>query len=289
MALNGDMIIKMFGGEEMKHEHRSKSADGELRLCYGGWDRDLEPGIRYGPVIRDTYIVECCTGGYGSVIINGTEFAVKGGDCYFLLPGDTVIHTAAMSEPRRGVFCSLEGLQIGTWLAKAGISSSAPFAPQSSFPPLTQVVEKLVTMAEDADPGAQLRQRGCIYELFGLLLSFTGAKEEKSDPMRKVFRLIETRYHDPLTVNDLAREAGLERCYFSTTFKASTGLSPYQYLCRFRIRKACALMEHTLCDVTTASVSVGIPPENFSRMFKKWMGITPAAFRKAVVSRGRTS
>ena len=283
------MIIKMLGGEIMKHEHKSKSADGELRYCYGGWDRDLEPGIRYGPVIRDTYIVECCTGGYGSVIINGVEFPVKGGDCYFLLPGDTVIHTAAMTEPRRGVFCSLEGLQIGSWLAKAGITSYAPFAPESAVQALTELVEKLVRMSEDTDAGAVLRQRGCIYEIFGLLLHYTGAAGEKSDPMQKVFRLIENRYYEPISVSDMADEAGLERCYFSTTFKTVTGLSPYQYLCRFRIRKACALMEHTLCDVTTAAALVGIPPENFARLFRKWMGVKSAAYRKAVSARIGTS
>ena len=31
-------------------------------------------GPVYGPVIRDVYLFECCTGGRGSVIINGQEF-----------------------------------------------------------------------------------------------------------------------------------------------------------------------------------------------------------------------
>ena len=37
------------------------------------------------------------------------------------------------------------------------------------------------------------------------------------------------------------------------------------------------------------AASVGIPPENFARLFRKWMGVTPAAYRKAVSARAGTS
>ena len=47
-------------------------------------------GSVYGPVTREVYLLECCTHGEGSVIINGTRFPVKPGDCYVLLPGDKV-------------------------------------------------------------------------------------------------------------------------------------------------------------------------------------------------------
>ena len=263
----------------MIHEMKSNRREEALRLCYGGWDRDLEPGIRYGPVIRDTYIIECCTGGYGSVIINGTEFPVKGGDCYILLPGDTVIHTADTVEPRRGVFCSIDGLRAGSYLADAGITSRTPFAPKEAFAAITELVEKLVQMKDETDAGAGLRKLACMYEIFGTLLYFSGAAPEKSDVIRKAINMMENCYHEPLTVEGIASEVGLERCYFSTLFKSQTGMSPYQYLTQMRIQKACVLMDHTHCSVTTAAASVGIPPENFSRLFKKWMKVTPASYR----------
>ena len=269
----------MLGGDLVIREIKSNRREEDLHLCYGGWDRDLDPGIRYGPVIRDTYIIECCTGGYGSVIINGTEFPVKGGDCYILLPGDTVIHTADTVEPRRGVFCSIDGLRAGRYLADAGITSRTPFAPKEAFSSITELVEKLVLMKDATDAGAGLRRLACMYEIFGTLLYYSGAAPEKSDVIRKSINIMENCYHEPLTVERIASEVGLERCYFSTLFKSQTGMSPYQYLTQLRIQKACVLMDHTHCSVAAASASVGIPPENFSRLFKKWMKVTPASYR----------
>ena len=91
---------------------------------------------------------------------------------------------------------------------------------------------------------------------------------------------MEASYDQPLTVQDLAKEAGLERCWFSTVFKERTGLSPYDYLSRLRIRKACELMDRTHHPLSVVASAVGIDPENFARVFKKYMGLTPSAYGK---------
>lgn len=265
----------------MHFESKSKEQKEELIFCYGGWDRDLEPGVQYGPVIRDVYVIECCTAGFGSAIINGREFPVGPGDCYFLLPGDTVIHTADRVQPRSGVFCYVEGLRVGSYLSQAGITSENPYAPKEAFGPICELVEELVQRQDEADPGGRLRQVGCLYQLFGELLRHCKAEPDRSLPIRKAMKIIETCYPRPLSVSQIASEVGLERCYFSTQFKSHTGLSPYQYLTKLRILRAAALMEHEGLSVATAAVAVGIPPENFSRIFKKWMKMSPGQYRTA--------
>ena len=262
----------------MIYERRLKEQKEELFLCYGGWDQDLQPGQQYGPVIRDTYIIECCTGGSGSVIINGTEFPVKAGDCYFLLPGDVVMHTADVVSPRSGVFCSVGGLQVGAYLNSAGITSEMPFAPKEAFCAITEYVERLVRTKDEPDRGLPLRQAAYLYGIFGELLRYSGTVKRQKNFVDTVIQRMEICYPESLPVSRLAAEVGLERCYFSVQFKKETGLSPHQYLARLRIRKACILLDHGGRNVTEVSEAVGISPENFSRQFKRWMKITPSQY-----------
>ena len=245
-------------------------------------DQNLEPGARYGPVIRDIYVVECCTGGYGSVIINNVEYPLKRGDCYFLLPGDIVIHTADTKEPRTGVWCVIDGPQVGRLLAQAGISSENPFAPPEAFEEIMALVEQLVCMKEETDHGADYRRIACVYGILGALLRHTGVAADKNMWIQKAIGIMEARYHQELSVAQLADEIGLDRSYFSTLFKNQTGMAPHAYLTALRIRKACTWMRQSDYSISEAATAVGLDPQNFARLFKRETGMTPGEYKRKV-------
>ncbi len=263
----------------MKIQKFNREQREEPSLCYCDRDINLTPGACYGPVIRDIYIIECCTAGYGSVIINGVEFSVKPGDCYILLPGDTIIHTADFKEPRSGVWCAADGLQIGRCLARAGITSAQPYAPAAVFEEITAQLEELIAMKGEQDPGAELRRTACIYRILGALLR-NSAKNDTDSLIQKAIDMMEARFDQPLPVETLAASVGLERCYFSTLFKEQTGLSPHRYLNSLRIRKACTLLKQSDCSIASAAETVGLDPQNFARLFKQELGITPLKYKK---------
>ena len=249
-------------------------------VLYCEKETDLPPGITYGPVVRNVYIFETCVKGAGAVIVNGTEYPVKAGDCYILLPGDTVIHKTDSITPRQGIWCAVGGIAVGKYLKKAGISASNPFASPDAFDELYSCLSNMNSLWGSAEPGTSLRLTGCVYEFLSILFRNKRIQNSGDEWIDKALGIIESRYNEQLTVYDLARETGLDRAYFSTLFKSKLGISPREYIISFKLKRACSLLEDTSLSVSDIAESVGISQENFARVFKKELGASPLAYRK---------
>ena len=241
-------------------------------------DQNLEPGAIYGPVIRDHFIFECCTSGYGSVIINGKEFNVKPGDFYVLFPGDTVKHTADTYQPRSGYSCAVKGLELLPYLERAGINSTQPFAHENAYNDAYVQMQELYKNNKDTDPGAEYRCLACFYRILGSIYKRSDVTN-KDVVIQKAIAMMESAYGKNITTQDIAEYVGLDRSYFSSFFKAQTGTPPHRYLTNLRIQKACALIKRNDISISLVAESVGIDPQNFSRTFKREIGITPREYR----------
>ncbi|PQJ28802.1 hypothetical protein BSZ32_10060 [Rubritalea profundi] len=89
------------------------------------------------------------------------------------------------------------------------------------------------------------------------------------------------KLHSPIYVEDMASKSNMSTFHFARSFKKTTGHSPHKYLTTMRLEKAVSLMENddiSLADV--ASESGFSDQAHFTRVFKKRMGTTPAAYRK---------
>ncbi len=83
------------------------------------------------------------------------------------------------------------------------------------------------------------------------------------------------------TVATLAREAGLSRTSFAERFTGRLGVTPMSYVTSWRMQIAReALSSRGLSVAEAAEVSGYASESAFSRVFKKEIGISPAAFRQ---------
>jgi AraC-like DNA-binding protein len=94
--------------------------------------------------------------------------------------------------------------------------------------------------------------------------------------------LVDARYPEPLTVDDLAREAGLSRAHFSVEFRRAFGVTPHVYLLTRRLERAAHLLRHTDRSVTAICLDVGLTSlGSFTASFRRLYGRTPSAYRAA--------
>jgi AraC-like DNA-binding protein len=103
-------------------------------------------------------------------------------------------------------------------------------------------------------------------------------------PARHLLRardLADARYAEPLTVEDLAREAGLSRAHFIREFGRTFGESPHAYLLTRRLERAAALLRSTDRQVADICLTVGLSSlGSFTTSFKRMFGVSPTAYRE---------
>src|SRR5919198_2923428 len=94
--------------------------------------------------------------------------------------------------------------------------------------------------------------------------------------------LADARYSEPLTVDDLARAAGLSRAHFSREFRRAFGESPYAYLLTRRLERAASLLRLTDRSIADICFSVGLQSVgSFTTSFTRTYGVSPTAYRAA--------
>ena len=102
----------------------------------------------------------------------------------------------------------------------------------------------------------------------------------------RVARMIERGPADEaFPLERLAREAGLSPYHFLRTFKRVSGLTPHQFVCRARLRRAAAaLVEGDAAVIDVAFDSGFGDVSNFNRAFRREFGLSPRQYRRRFAS-----
>lgn len=92
--------------------------------------------------------------------------------------------------------------------------------------------------------------------------------------------LMQERFASPLQMSDLAQRAACSRTRLFTAFKNQTGMSPNDWLQRYRVQQAEALLGNTARTVEDIGLSVGFASSAyFCTVFRKYTGLTPGEYR----------
>lgn len=94
-------------------------------------------------------------------------------------------------------------------------------------------------------------------------------------------RYIRLHLDEPLTLLNIAREAGSSSYHFARLFLAYTGETPFDFLRRIRLSTALRLLqEDPEGAVTEIALGVGYEtPSAFNKVFKKILDLNPSEFR----------
>lgn len=217
--------------------------------------------------------------------IGDREIVVRAGQSV-VIPAE-VEHATSFHGPTRAVALWLDAEMV------AEVSDAIGRRGERLLPGLTSAPERILQLGRAIESEARQEAEGHLMAVESLAEALTislvrGASVRKLHAHARDRRvlaaldLMHSSYSEQVTIDMLAKAAGMSRFHFSRIFREDVGESPYQHLTRVRLQRAAELLRGRRHSVTDAAMSVGFSDLSaFSRKFRAHFGVAPRQFALA--------
>jgi transcriptional regulator GlxA family with amidase domain len=251
------------------------------------WEHDGSARIAARPAAHPGIELAWIDTGHVHYAVGSTEISAG--------PGAVVVvptwaeHTTTFDTAVRGIALQLDPelvAEISDAAAPRSARLSAGQADPGTIPTLVTLLEREIARAAAGwRIAADALIEAIVVEMLRAAPGASDGRAARDARIAAAVDAIETRYAEPLSVDDLARAAGMSRFHFSRLFREQIGEAPYQHLLRIRIARAAELLRHHRRSVTEAALEVGFQDlGRFSRVFRAQIGCLPSALGRRTIS-----
>lgn len=152
-------------------------------------------------------------------------------------------------------------------------------------PQIAHIVGALVAESEAGNPGGIAFVEALATGLSHQLALHAGVRKPvvarlrgglSMSAKRRSLELIDANLDSNLSVELLAREAGLSPAHFARAFKETMGIAPHQYLLHLRLERARRMLDAEDAVLADVALRAGFADQaHFTRFFKRAYGVTP--------------
>jgi AraC family transcriptional regulator len=180
-------------------------------------------------------------------------------------------------------------------VSKSAVRSLTPVViGKESVPSSSAQLEQLLWRAMTLCKGNRDAVQGCLNEALTLLTGHlhepvTCIPSTQGAPrgglahwqVKLALEYIDANLGSRLRIDELAKHVGFSTSYFSRAFKVSRGFSPGAYISMTRVNRAKCMIDTTRESLCHIAVDCGFADQaHFSRTFRRWVGISPATWRR---------
>ena len=131
----------------------------------------------------------------------------------------------------------------------------------------------------------------CLYYMLATFLfperHITIEKDEQGDIITQTILNMRNNLGKKLSVEDMACKHQLSVSHFSNLFRKATGMPPIDYFIHLKMQRACQLLYANDAKIKIVAFDLGYDdPYYFSRIFKKYIGTSPEAYRLTAKNTG---
>ncbi|MDQ6419532.1 AraC family transcriptional regulator [Paenibacillus sp. LHD-117] len=249
-------------------------------------------GWRNGPYAHRFHSLWLMSKGKATFVLNGTAYAAEPGKLFALAPGMVVERINEGEGPIEFFFIRFAYAvsafeEDGSWtFADDG---ELPFPLSGSYsmqniPPLLNAFEQVLELTKHRGQIVQMRQRILFLDILTLIVSDLRSQIVTGHTNAMIETTIDYmvgHYAENMTVEELAKMAGMSSSHYSRLFKKYASASPIHYLTQLRMDRAKELLILSDYKLKAVAQSIGYEDElYFSRLFKKFTGQSPSQYAK---------
>lgn len=271
---------------------------------------DFHPSVLYCSRVRDarlTYYhshsvleIAYILSGKGQYLIDGVTYDVKQGDLLVCNPG--VMHQSIITNPADPTLEFVAGISDLHFLNMEPNTLKLP----DGCPVLSlsnEVKREISRCCYEIIDENMAPQSGRYYLVQAqmmkiLILLYRSVVEKPKDEVvgvpfesysksyvvQKIIQYLKANYSQHISLDGIAQNMYLSPVYISKIFKEKTGDSPINYLIQIRLAKAKEMLEENRGSIRAIAAQVGYDDVyHFSKLFKKYYGVSPLYYRKAAI------
>ena len=245
-----------------------------------------QSGHRFGPSLRDNYIVHFVISGKGRYTVNDITHHLGVGDFFLIRPNELVDYEADVQDPWEYYWIGFSGTKVKEILHTNGIGAK-DYIGQVGAQKELQGKFAYFMESDFFDDAKKLANQALFYDIFSFFKIHNenmemGVRISRTKKYSEAFLLYvgNNYYREDLTIEEIAKSMYLHPAYFSQVIKEELGLTALKYLNLYRMNKASQLLKTTELSVEQIASAVGYQNRHsFTRAFKNRFHSSPTRYK----------
>ena len=223
-------------------------------------------------------------GGKGQFLIEDRAYAVNTNDLVIINPNVTHTEVSLSAQPLEYIVLGIEGIELAT-----GANSDGQFCILDHFESaeFSSCLRNILRETELEQPGYEDVCQAYM-EILIIRLMRNTALSVPTEPQTitgnrqcaAVRRYIDLHFKEPLTLEQLAEDAHMNKFYLSHAYKREYGVSPINYMTHKRIEESKYLLAETDLSMSRIAQLLGFSSLSyFSQVFRRTQEMSPMEYR----------
>lgn len=232
-----------------------------------------------------------CIAGNGFYRCGGQSWRIEPGDLVYCWPRSHHGYGADPADPWTIYWMHCSGPRLHLYERMLRLTAQQPLLHLGIHPELIYLFQLLLRIFQPVPQAAQwLAMQSCaqnILSLASVLPRHPAGGGERLLAIQRVIAFMEQHLHEGLTLADLSRRFGTSPAHFCKVFHKHTGDPPQRYFHRMQMRHACLLLGSSGVTVRHVAAQLGFADAYyFSRLFKKFIGLSPQNYQRGLLETG---